>query len=38
MSESQVYKVIVVDDYRISRTFFEMMVRSDAQYELLASF
>ena len=38
MSESQVYKVIVVDDYRISRTFFEMMVRSDTQYELLASF
>ena len=32
------YKVIVVDDYRISRTFFEMMVRSDVHYELLASF
>ena len=34
----QQYKVIVVDDYRISRTFFEMMVKSDTQYELLSSF
>ena len=32
------YKVIVVDDYRISRTFFEMMIRSDTHYKLLASF
>ena len=32
------YKVIVVDDYRISRTFFEMMVKSDTHYQLLESF
>ena len=32
------YRVVVVDDYRISRTFFEMMVRSDVRFELAASF
>lgn len=32
------YQVVVTDDYRISRTFFEMMVQSDARYTLAASF
>ena len=32
------YQVVVADDYRISRTFFEMMVQSDARYTLAASF
>ena len=32
------YKVVVADDYRISRTFFEMMVQSNDRYELTASF
>ena len=32
------YKVVVADDYRISRTFFEMMVQSNDCYELTASF
>ena len=36
MSEN--YQVVVADDYRISRTFFEMMVQSDPQYTLAASF
>ena len=31
-------KVIVADDYRISREFFEMLIRSAEGYELLASF
>ena len=38
MSETKKYKVIVADDYRVSREFFEMLVRSDEHYELLASF
>ena len=32
------YKVVVVDDYRISRTFFEMMVQSNECYTLAKSF
>ena len=32
------YKIVVVDDYRISRTFFEMMVQSNERYELAKSF
>lgn len=32
------YQVVVADDFRISRTFFEMMVQSDARYTLAASF
>lgn len=32
------YKVVVVDDYRISRTFFEMMVQSNEHYALEKSF
>ena len=32
------YQVVVTDDYRISRTFFEMMVQSDVRYTLAASF
>ena len=32
------YKVVVVDDYRISRTFFEMMVQSSERYALAKSF
>lgn len=32
------YRVVVVDDYRISRTFFEMMVQSDERYALANSF
>ena len=32
------YKVAVVDDYRISRTFFEMMVQSSERYTLAKSF
>lgn len=32
------YKVVVVDDYRISRTFFEMMVQSSERYTLEKSF
>ena len=32
------YRVVVVDDYRISRTFFEMMVQSDERYALAGSF
>ena len=32
------YRVVVTDDYRISRTFFEMMVQSDVRYALAASF
>ena len=32
------YKVVVVDDYRISRTFFEMMVQSSERYALVQSF
>ena len=32
------FRVVVVDDYRISRTFFEMIIGGDARYELLASF
>ena len=31
------YQVVVTDDYRISRTFFEMMVESDTRYVLAAS-
>lgn len=31
-------RVIVADDFRISRTFFEMLIKDDASYELLASF
>ena len=38
MDTARKYKVIVVDDFRISRAFFEMMVRSDIHYDLLASF
>lgn len=32
------YKTIVADDYRISRSFFEMTVGGDPRFELLASF
>ena len=32
------FRVVVADDYRISRTFFEMMVQSNDRYELTASF
>ena len=32
------YKVIVADDYRISREFFEMLIKGAEGYELLASF
>ena len=32
------YQVVVADDFRISRTFFELMVQSDARYTLAASF
>ena len=32
------YRVVVTDDFRISRTFFEMMVQSDLKYALAASF
>lgn len=32
------YKVVVADDFRISRAFFEMMVQGNASYELTASF
>ena len=32
------YKIVVVDDYRISRTFFEMMVQSSERYALAKSF
>ena len=32
------YQVVVADDYRISRTFFEMMVQSDTRYTLVESF
>ena len=32
------YKVVVVDDYRISRTFFEMMVQSSERCTLAKSF
>lgn len=32
------YRIVVADDHRISRTFFEMMVQSDARYTLAASF
>lgn len=35
---SKPYKVVVADDYRISRTFFEMMVQSNDDYRLEASF
>lgn len=38
MKEKSKYSVIIVDDYRISRAFFEMMIRSDTHYEVLASF
>lgn len=31
-------RVIVADDFRISRTFFEMLIKDDANYQLLASF
>lgn len=31
-------RVIVADDFRISRTFFEMLIKDDANYVLLASF
>ena len=34
----QKYQVVVVDDYRISRTFFEMMVQNDVRYALAGSF
>ena len=34
----QTYRVVVTDDYRISRTFFEMMVQSDTRFVLAASF
>lgn len=34
----QKYQVVVVDDYRISRTFFEMMVQNDVRYALTGSF
>lgn len=32
------YRVVVTDDYRFSRTFFEMMVQSSTRYVLAASF
>ena len=32
------YQVVVVDDYRTSRTFFEMMVQSDVRFALASSF
>lgn len=32
------YQVVVADDYRISRTFFEMMVQSNTRFILAASF
>lgn len=32
------YRVVVADDYRFSRAFFEMMVRSSTRYVLAASF
>ena len=32
------YQVVVADDYRISRTFFEMMVQSSVRFTLVASF
>ncbi len=38
MSKGSAYKVVVTDDYRISRAFFEMLVQSDSRYELAASF
>ena len=38
MGKTKKYKVIVVDDYRISREFLEMLVRGDAHYKLTESF
>ena len=38
MSKSKKINVMVVDDYRISRSFFEMLIRGDAHYKLTASF
>ena len=32
------YKVVIADDYRISRSFFEMMVQSHGDFEVAASF
>lgn len=32
------YQVVVADDYRVSRTFFEMMVQSDERFALASSF
>ena len=38
MNTAKKYRVIVVDDYRVSRSFFEFMARSDENFELLESF
>lgn len=38
MEDKKTWGVVVADDYRLSRSFFEMYVKSSARYELLRSF
>ena len=38
MKQEKPYRVVIVDDNRISRAFFEMIVQGDGRYQLAASF